>query len=132
MENINDILNIEKPINTEKQTLDRHNSDFSIFDYSLYRDIFWQKRYPVSRVLHKLSMIIGWFVIVISFVMILGLLGGSGLLKELGIYMLLPVIFAGIMMLFLSEIILFQIDKNFFSYMEVHKKLELLKDSEKS
>ena len=127
MENINDILNIEKPVNTEKPILQNQSPEFSIIDYTLYRDIFWKKRYSVSYVLYICSSIIGWLVIVISFLSILGLLFGTGLLKELGVFMLLPIFFAGIMLLFLSEIILFQIDKNFFSYMEVHKKLENLK-----
>jgi hypothetical protein len=129
MENINDILNIEKPVNTEKSTLQNQSPEFSIIDYSLQRNIFWKKRYPVSYVLHMLSMIIGLLVIVISLLFIVELLFGSGLLKELGVVMLLPIFFSGIMMLFLSEIILFQIDKNFFSYMEIHKKLENLKES---
>ena len=73
------------------------------------------------------SSIIGWLVIVISFLSIMALLFGTGLLNELGFVVMLPIFFAGIMLLFLSEIILFQIDKNFFSYMEVHKKLENLK-----
>ena len=45
MENINDILNIEKPVNTEKPTLQNPSTGFSIIDYTLYRDIFWKKRY---------------------------------------------------------------------------------------
>jgi hypothetical protein len=129
MENINDILNIEKPVNTEKPTLQNPSTGFSIIDYTLYRDIFWKKRYSVSYVLYICSSIIGWLVIIISFLSILALLFGTGLLKELGVFMLLPIFFAGIMLLFLSEIILFQIDKNFFSYMEIHKKLENLKES---
>jgi hypothetical protein len=117
MENINDILNIEKPVNTEKSTLQNPSTRFSIIDYTLYRDIFWKKRYSVSYVLYICSSIIGWLVIVISFLSILALLFGTGFLKELGVFMLLPIFFTGIMLLFLSEIILFQIDKNFFSYM---------------
>ena len=129
MENKNDILNIEKPVNTEKSTLQNPSTGFSIIDYTLYRDIFWKKRYSVSYVLYICSSIIGWLVIVISFLSILALLFGTGFLKELGVFMLLPIFFTGIMLLFLSEIILFQIDKNFFSYMEIHKKLENLKES---
>ncbi len=104
------------------------NLDFKVFDYSSYRNIFWKKRYPVSRVLYQLSMILGWIVIVLSVLLLLVISSGNGILKEFGIVFLLAGVFAGIVMLFISETILFQIDKNFFSYLDIHNKLEQLKD----
>lgn len=108
------------------------NSNFVVFDYSSYRDAFWKKRYPVSKVLYHLSMIIGWIVIVLSVLLLLAVSGGSGVLKEFGIVFLVLGVIAGIMLLFISETILFQIDKNFFAYMEIHKRLELLKGDKSS
>jgi hypothetical protein len=104
------------------------NLDLKVFDYSSYRNSFWKRRYPVSRVLYQLSMFLGWVVIVLSVVFLLLISTGSGVLKELGIVFLLSGIFAGIVMLFISETILFQIDKNFFAYLDIHKKLEQLTD----
>ena len=104
------------------------NLDFKVFDYSSYRNSFWKKRYPVSRVLYQLSMILGWIVIVLSVLLLLVISSGNGILKEFGIVFLLAGVFAGIVMLFISETILFQIDKNFFSYLDIHNKLEQLKD----
>lgn len=104
------------------------NLDFKVFDYSSYRNSFWKKRYPVSRVLYQLSMILGWIVIVLSVLLLLVFSSGSGVLREFGIVFLLIGVFAGIVMLFISETILFQIDKNFFSYLDNHNKLEQLKD----
>jgi hypothetical protein len=104
--------------------------DLTVFDYSSYRDSFWKKRYPVSRVLYQLSMFIGWLVIILSVCFLITISTGSGVLKELGIVFLVAGIFAGIVMLFISETILFQIDKNFFAYLDIHKKLELLSDKQ--
>lgn len=104
------------------------NLDLTVFDYSSYRNIFWKKRYPVSRVLYQLSMILGWIVIILSVLLLLVISSGSGILKELGIVFLLTGVFAGIVLLFISETILFQIDKNFFSYLDIHNKLEQLRN----
>ncbi len=106
---------------------DSQNPNFTIFNYSTYRDAFWKKRYPVSRVLYLISMFLGWIVIVLSVLFLLVAAGGSGMFKELGMAFLFFGILAGIMLLFVSETILFQIDKNFFAYMDIHKKLEQLK-----
>lgn len=103
------------------------NSDFVIFDYSSYRDAFWKKRYPASRVLYYLSMILGWIVVVLSVLLLLAVAANDGILKDFGIIFLVLGVLAGIMLLIISETILFQIDKNFFAYMEIHKRLELLK-----
>ncbi len=104
------------------------NLDLTVFDYSSYRNIFWKKRYPVSRVLYQLSMILGWIIIILSVLLLLVISSGNGILKEFGIVFLLASVFAGIVMLFISETILFQIDKNFFSYLDIHNKLEQLRD----
>jgi hypothetical protein len=104
------------------------NHDFKVFDYSAYRNSFWKKRYPVSLVLYQLSMILGWIVIGLSVLSLMVISSGDGILKEFGIVFLLAGVFAGIVMLFISETILFQIDKNFFSYMDIHNKLEQHKD----
>lgn len=118
--NTNELLGVVES-NSEKL-------DLTVFDYSLYRNSFWKKRYPVSRFLYQISMVIGWLFIILGVIFLLIIIGGSGLLKELAIVSLLFGIFAGIVMLFISETILFQIDKNFFAYLDIHKKLEPLSD----
>ncbi len=104
------------------------NLDLTVFDYSSDRNIFWQKRYPVSRVLYQLSMILGWIVILLSVLLFFVISSGNGILKDYGIVFLLTGVFAGIVMLFISETILFQIDKNFFSYLDIHDKLGHLRN----
>ena len=124
--NTNEILGIgDKETSKDKET---SNIDLEVFDYSSYRDSFWQKRYPATRVLYKLSKLLGWIIIIVSVLFLLEISSGNGLLKELGIVFLLAGVFAGIAMLFISEIILFQVDKNFFSYLDIHNKLEQLRD----
>lgn len=121
--NTNEILGIDnsKPF----------NPNLTVHDYSLYRDSFWKNRYPVSRILYVLTMFLGWIVIVFSGFSLVAIMLGSGFLKEFIIGILLSAIFAGIVMLFISETILFQIDKNFFAYIDIHKKLEQLSNEEK-
>jgi hypothetical protein len=104
------------------------NLDLTVFDYSSDRNFFWKKRYPVSRVLYQLSMILGWIVILLSVLLFFVISSGNGILKEYGIVFLLTGVFAGIVMLFISETILFQIDKNFFSYLDIHDKLGHLRN----
>tara|TARA_B110000238_G_scaffold189678_1_gene222044 strand:- start:356 stop:817 length:462 start_codon:yes stop_codon:yes gene_type:complete len=117
---------------TDKLELDRKykdlnedleiNSDFSVIDYSNHRNIFWQKRYPVSKGLYTLTKILGWLVIIIctcAFLYVTTQVSSGGL----GGIVLAYGVFAGILMLFISETILFQIDKSFFLYLDIHKKL---------
>tara|TARA_B110000259_G_scaffold161546_1_gene185720 strand:- start:230 stop:691 length:462 start_codon:yes stop_codon:yes gene_type:complete len=117
---------------TDKLELDRKykdlnedleiNSDFSVIDYSNHRNIFWKNRYPVSKGLYTLTKILGWLVIIIctcAFLYVTTQVSSGGL----GGIVLAYGVFAGILMLFISETILFQIDKSFFLYLDIHKKL---------
>ena len=117
----------ETPMYQVNDLIDVNNSDssiadFSVIDYSNHRNIFWQKRYPVSKVLYTLSKILGWIVIIICLCTFLYVTtqDSSG---GLGGIILAYGVFAGIVMLFISETILFQIDKCFFLYLDIHKKL---------
>lgn len=106
------------------------NPNFTIFDYSTYRDAFWKKRYPVSQILYILSMAIGWILLGISVLFGVTVAVGQG--GPAGGFMIAIGVVGGFILLFISETLLFQIDKNFFAYMEIHKKLELLKGNKSS
>jgi hypothetical protein len=117
----------ETPMYQVNDLIDVNNSDssiadFSVIDYSNHRNIFWQKRYPVSKGLYTLTKILGWLVIIIctcAFLYVTTQVSSGGL----GGIVLAYGVFAGILMLFISETILFQIDKSFFLYLDIHKKL---------
>jgi len=96
---------------------------YLIIDYSKHRDIFWQKRYPVSRLLYLISMVFGYFLLFVGVVLTLALVSGEGILKDFGFLIVAFGFFSAIILLFISEVILFQIDKNFFSYLDVRDNL---------
>jgi cellulose synthase/poly-beta-1,6-N-acetylglucosamine synthase-like glycosyltransferase len=115
--NTNEILGIG-----DKET---SNIDLEVFDYSSYRDSFWQKRYPVSRFLYQGTKVFIFIVVILSFILTAFSINA---MEEFALFFLLVGGIIIVIFLFISETILFQIDKNFFSYLDVHNKLEQLRD----
>ena len=114
--------NIESVLetNTNKSVHQR----FEIINYTSRRNDFWITRYPVSKILYSVAQVLGWIITILSVFGIFSLLLSGGLMKEFALIIVVFALVSGIMLLFLSEMILFQIDKNFFAYLSVHNLLE--------
>ena len=89
-------------------------------NYSKERDLFLLKKYPVTRVIIPILKFIGWSIMIVS-------LGGSFLFymerqddQWLELLSFFPL---SIAMIAVAEILVMQVDKNYFLYKQTEEKL---------
>ena len=91
-------------------------------DYSDERNAFWASKYPTSRTLFKIFEVLNIIIVILFVIAILYSIsdgGGFG-----AILAVLPLGFAIILFLLGKELLLFQVDKNYFEYKQAEKYLK--------
>ena len=113
---INETLNIKKEIKSKKD-------DFNFAKYSKERDAFWKSKYPTSRTLFRVLEVLNIISVVILMIFLM-----VAIVEELGMAVIISAaLIIGIsivMFLLAKEIILFQVDRNFFEYKQTEKLLK--------
>ena len=118
----NEILNINK----ENKTNNPKNIIPSKFvDYRDERNAFWASKYPTSRVLFKIFEVLNILALIL-FVILLLVSISDGMLEDMYLLLVtvLPVGFSVIMFFLFKEMLLFQVDRNFFEYKQTEKLLK--------
>ena len=103
----------------------KNKSDFNFAKYSKERDAFWRSKYPTSRTLFRILEVLNIISLIILFI------GAVYILSEVYfaqlqtlIIFLIVVGFSIVSFLLFREIILFQVDRNFFEYKQTEKLLK--------
>tara|TARA_B100000900_G_C20287875_1_gene596871 strand:- start:184 stop:501 length:318 start_codon:yes stop_codon:yes gene_type:complete len=100
----------------------KNKSDFNFAKYSKERDAFWRSKYPTSKILFKIIEVINMIALIIIGILILLLF-----IEDLG-FLGLPAIlmtgFAVVTFYLFKEMLLFQVDRNFFEYKQTEKLLK--------
>ena len=110
-------LDLEPEKISAKQSPSNKSSSFRIFNYTNERDIFWQERYPTSRILFKIFEVLSVIALIVSVLIIIFVLSeGLG-----GIIALIPLAIAVVFFFLSKEILLFQVDRNYFEYKQSEK-----------
>ena len=104
-----------------KQSPSKKSSISDIINYSIERDVFWQKRYPTSRILFKIIEVLNIIALIFFVVLLLWSMSES---FDLFFITVLPVGFGVLMFFLFKELLLFQVDKNFFEYKQSEKYLK--------
>jgi hypothetical protein len=106
---------------SEQQSSSKKSSISDIINYSIERDVFWQKRYPTSRILFKIIEVLNIIALIFFVVLLLWSMSES---FDLFFITVLPVGFGVVMFFLFKELLLFQVDRNFFEYKQTEKYLK--------
>ena len=106
---------------SEQQSSSKKSSISDIINYSIERDVFWQKRYPTSRILFKIIEVLNIIALIFFVVLLLWSMSES---FDLFFITVLPVGFGVVMFFLFRELLLFQVDRNFFEYKQTEKYLK--------
>lgn len=96
-----------------------------IYNYTQERDLFWKMRYPISKTLHSLYKWMGYASLIAGVLITVYLFEEYGMTAE----SLVPLIYGlsiSLIMVFIAEIIVMQVDKNYLAYRssDLHKIIE--------
>ena len=110
-------------LRNEYNKLSSNNKKYEFAKYGLERDAFWKSKYPTSRTLFRVLEVLNIISVVILMIFLM-----VAIVEELGIAVIISAaLIIGIslvMFLLAKEIILFQVDRNFFEYKQTEKLLK--------
>lgn len=113
-------LDIKAKKEKNDNTKSTRNKKYEFAKYGLERDAFWKSKYPTSRTLFRIFEVLNIIslVVLIIFLMV-------AVVEGIGIGIIVPsALIIGISLVFFllgKEIILFQVDRNFFEYKQTEK-----------
>ena len=121
---VNEKADIKQKI-SEQQSPSKKSSISDIINYSIERDVFWQKRYPTSRILYRILEILNILALIILAIGIIYILTSVyfGVFQTLFVFAI-AMGFSIVSFLLFRETILFQVDKNFLLYKQSEKYLK--------
>ena len=116
-------LDIKAKKEKNNNTKSTRNKKYEFAKYGLERDFFWKSKYPTSRTLFRILEVLNIISVVILMIFLM-----VAIVEELGIAVIISAaLIIGIslvMFLLAKEIILFQVDRNFFEYKQTEKLLK--------